>query len=83
LEVVDEFIKIYDVSWNEEIKLRHISYDLLIPLLRALIIPQSKFIDVDNNRFVIKVPITIELLPDSIVYLKVSILAFNVLSLDS
>jgi hypothetical protein len=43
----------------------------------ALIIPQSKFIEVDNSKFVINVPITIELLPVSIVFLTFYNLAFT------
>jgi hypothetical protein len=49
----------------------------------ALIIPHSKFIEVDNSRFVINVPITMELLPVSIVFLTVYSLAFTSLSLES
>jgi hypothetical protein len=52
-------------------------------IYKALIIPQSKFIEVDKSRFVIKVPITIELLPVSITFLTDSILAFPALLNDS
>ena len=52
-------------------------------IYKALIIPQSKLIEVDNRRFVMKVPIMIELLPLSIAFKTVFMLALAFLLLDN
>ena len=56
----------------------------ILPMIySAFIIPQSKLIEVDRTMLVIKVPITIPLLPFSIKFLAAYILALADLSPDN
>jgi hypothetical protein len=52
-------------------------------IYNALIMPQSKFIEVDKSKFVINVPMIIDLLPLSITFMIDYINAFADLSLDN
>ena len=61
-------------------RLRFVKFPIIY---RAFIIPQSKFIEVDNNRFVMKVPIITELLPLFIADKAFFMFAFADLSLDN
>ncbi len=56
----------------------------ILPIIyKVLIIPHNRLKDADKSKFVTNVPITIELLPLSIAFFSVAILALASLSLDS